>query len=65
MNVTCQTQIKYVLELTESEAQLLREVMRNPIGCEPHEEPADMRELRHALFHNLQPKPPTYRGAGV
>lgn len=65
MNVTCQTQVKYVLELTESEAQLLRGVMQNPLGCEPHEESPEWRALREALFHNLQPSPPVYRGAGV
>ena len=39
------------LSLSDKEAMWLHQVMQNPLGCTPEEEPHDDKEIRRAFFH--------------
>ena len=45
-----------ILKLTEKEAQWLKELVQNPIGCTPEEEDLDSREIRNAFWMCLDKK---------
>jgi len=43
----------YLLELTNTEAQFIKAVMQNPIGCTAETEPEEMTATRKSIFEAI------------
>lgn len=47
------TQEIVILKLEENEAKWLKDLVQNPIGCEPDEEDKDSKEIRKKFWDAL------------